>query len=363
MALKSPKSAFELYVEKHPDIKKAFEESGSTNKALFGSRHWKTHGRKEGGRYSPGSLRVDDEGRKTSSAFATAMKGISIEDYKAGRRPSWKASTQAWRDANPKDGSGGTTLLKSGKTDPNEWKTHYDTGQPAGSGSHLAGQSWAWTLRGELEDYKVRNSPTSTKRVLADVNGERGYLYLQNPEEKDKTKQRWQFRSKLEGREAARDSRVPWVSNITIYGKGKDGDKVEYAMDDRTTTPTTTKTKLPLKEETPPWESAFADLLSNLTNILNKPPTTTTMTETTPKYGLEDTHIVKRPLDDPSLKTSTLTMVNARAPVGGMSVVDPVTGTVYANPGAARAAGVTSWVYKYKWDALRSGASTFSAVA
>jgi hypothetical protein len=358
MALKTPSSAFELYIESHPGLKAKFD-SGTTGmtKAAYGSHHWKTHGRKEAGRISPGSLRSSDEGTRTSSAFAAAQEGISLDDYNAGRRPSRAASTEAWKT---RSGDGAYALAASGTTDPNEWQQYVDVGQPAGLGSHQPGQSWAWTLRGELEDYVTNRGKTQTKRVMADMNGESGYFYLQNPEEEDPGEQNWVFRSSMSGTEADDWSRVPWVRNIKIYEQGEGTDPADdtYAMGEPGTAAVTPPV---VTAAAPAWESAFADLLANLTSILNKPATSTPMTET--NYGLENTQIVKRQLDDPSLKTSTLTMVNARAPVGGMAVVDPSTGTVYANPGAARAAGITSWVYKYKYDAISTGTSTYTAMA
>ena len=359
MALKTPKSAFEMYIDKHPGLSKEFEEgkTGMT-KAAYGSHHWRTHGRKEVGRISPASLRVDDTGRKTGSAFAAAMKDISIEDYDAGRRPSRAASTDAWKNRSAEDS--GAYALRSGETKGRDWKSYVNTEGYSNQRSHKSGNVWFWNVLGEEEDYKFRNANSPTKRVKIELNDERGWAYLDNPEEDDKGKQRWTFRSDV-GNATHGYETVPWVSNLQLYSRGEGTDPKDdtYAMGDGDAAQKNTAV-LP-KQAAPDWESAFSSFMSEIRDMLRTPATNTPMT--TSNNGLNSTQIVKRQLTDPSLKTSSLTMVNARKPAGGMAVVDPATGTVYANPGAARAAGITSWVYKYKYDAMSTDASTFTAVA
>jgi hypothetical protein len=356
MALKTPKSAFEMYVDRHPDLLKDFTDSGSKSKAAYGSTHWKASGRKEEGRFSPASLRVDDTGRATSSAFASAMKGISLADYDAGRRPSRAASTDAWKNRSGEDS--GAYALKAGETKGRDWKSYVNTQGYGNQRSHESGNVWFWNILGEEEDYKFRNANAPTKRVKIEMNDERGWAYLDNPEEDDKGKQRWTFRSDVGNDNLAYET-VPWVSNLQLYSreKGTDPKDDTYAMGDAAQK---NAAVLP-KEAAPDWESAFSSFMGEIRDMLRAPATSTPMS--TNNNGLNSTQIVKRQLDDPSLKTSSLTMVNARKPAGGMAVVDPATGTVYANPGAARAAGITSWVYKYKYDAMSTGTSTFSAVA
>jgi len=76
-------------------------------------------------------------------------------------------------------------------------------------------------------------------------------------------------------------------------------------------------------------------------------------------YGLEDTRLSRRLLSDPNLRRMYLTMAGARRFGNGQQVVDPFTGTRYANPEAARSSGITNWVYSYVYDSKRSGANTY----
>ena len=73
-------------------------------------------------------------------------------------------------------------------------------------------------------------------------------------------------------------------------------------------------------------------------------------------YGLEDTRKVKTQLTDQDLYKSSLFNLSTRAPASGYPVVDPRTGTTYANAAMARSAGITNWVYKYAWDLNKSTA-------
>ena len=86
-ALASTQSAFEAYVDKHPDLKRTFAASGSENKASWGTVHWVMYGRKEKGRIMPDTLRYSPEGRRSTYAFAEAMKRITKAQYEAGTRP------------------------------------------------------------------------------------------------------------------------------------------------------------------------------------------------------------------------------------------------------------------------------------
>jgi len=105
-----------------------------------------------------------------------------------------------------------------------------------------------------------------------------------------------------------------------------------------------------------------AGLLQMILDQGNTSTTPATGVEATPSYGLEDTRITKRPLTDPNLRTSALTNLGTRNMGTANPVVDPVTGSIYANPSAARSAGITNWVYKYVYDSKTSGSSLYSAV-
>lgn len=105
-ALASTRSAFEAYVDKHPDLKRTFAASGSENKASWGTVHWVMYGRKEKGRIMPDTLRYSPEGRRSTYAFAEAMKRITKAQYEAGTRP-WlmeSMTTTATILPNPKFG-------------------------------------------------------------------------------------------------------------------------------------------------------------------------------------------------------------------------------------------------------------------
>ena len=108
-----------------------------------------------------------------------------------------------------------------------------------------------------------------------------------------------------------------------------------------------------------PTVASLLDLINNQTAAATTPATGT---EATPAYGLEDTRITRRPLTDPNLRTTSLTNLGVRNMGTANPVVDPFTGTVYANPSAARSAGITNWVYKYVYDSKKSGSSLYSAV-
>lgn len=108
-----------------------------------------------------------------------------------------------------------------------------------------------------------------------------------------------------------------------------------------------------------PTVASLLELINNQSALATTPATGT---EATPAYGLEDTRITKRPLTDPNLRSTALTNLGVRNMGTANPVVDPFTGTVYANPSAARSAGITNWVYKYVYDSKTSGSSLYSAV-
>ena len=111
------------------------------------------------------------------------------------------------------------------------------------------------------------------------------------------------------------------------------------------------------------WQDKYDDrmssLLATITNLSN--PNQPQQTQITPGYGLEATNIVKSQLGDIDTKRSMLTNLAARADPAGQKVVDPATGQVYANPAAARIAGITNWVYWYKYLENKPGSASMFA--
>ena len=91
--------------------------------------------------------------------------------------------------------------------------------------------------------------------------------------------------------------------------------------------------------------------------------TTTDTTQTEALDTSTESNVVKPTYSADDIKKSVLSLLGTGESHGGHAVVDPTSGTVYNNPAAARTAGVTNWVYWYKWlDSHPDMATVFTSM-
>jgi hypothetical protein len=346
MALASPATAFTRYVEKHPDLKKAFTDSGAKSIASWGEKHWTKHGRKSAGRTSPHSLRSSTTGTKLGEAAATKNKAISDADYSSGTRIGSKSTAST----EPK-------LIEEGSVGPNDSWNAVNFSQASGNntGLHEQGATYSWRVTGPFEHKKKTGGllgSSEKKRFRMDMNGQTGWAMVLNLEETDKTK--WEFawtpQNNVGGGDTNRWNHMEGLPDVYI-GKLYEEAEAEPTTDEPVVDEPVVD---PNAGQVDGIDSSTADILSTFAGktSANDP------LALSDNSGYSSTVLTSGVQEEtePSVLTPTsagpdTAYDGSTAMAAGLQVVDPLTGKVYANKAAATAAGITTWMYKTEWDA------------
>ncbi len=361
MALASPTTAFTRYVKKHKDLRDAFAKSGASSMAAWGKKHWTKHGRKEGARLSPASLRSSTTGVRLGEAAATKNKAISDADYASGTRISSGSTTTTTEP----------TLKEEGTIGANDSWNAVNFKQASGNNTslHTKGAVYNWRVTGPFEHKPARGGlmgGPEKKRFRMDMNGETGYAMVLNVGETDKTK--WEFAwtpaSSVGGGDTTRWNFMEGLPDIYL------GNLYEAAETEDT--PTTDPT--PDTDVTPTTGGGGSDPIDDSTaDIMSTFATKTSANdplELADNSGYSATVLTAgvQEQTQPSVLTPTsagptTAYEGSTALSAGLQVVDTVTGTVYPNRAAATAAGVKTWMYKTEWDARETDTTTTALAA